>query len=490
MVLTGRPFGGRRFRETRGSFVNIELALVKDGLLRLDRPRAAQEPLRKEHVRLGIYLSLMVADVACILLALTTAAALRLGYPFDPQVGNMLAVMIPLYLVIAMNGGAYTTDVLTDGRRSASRAAMAALVSMTAVLGVAFYLKLSTDMSRMVMGGGMVGAIVLLALQRPVSAKISSHILGGRATSEILICDGVDMPAGWRHATSPVIDAQEAELAPCLHDPVMLDRLDRSIYCYDRVIIACPPERRRAWALALKGSGVNVELFAPELDDIGTLSTARHLGTTTAVVACGTLGLRDRAMERALDLAIVAPLLPFLLPLFGLVMLAIKLETPGPIFFVQHRVGRGNRMFAMYKFRSMRHETLDYSGTRSVRRDDDRVTRVGRFLRMTSIDELPQLLNILKGDMSVVGPRPHAIASTADNALFWEVDDRYWNRHAAKPGLTGLAQVRGFRGTTLTRSDLTNRLQADLEYVAGWTLWRDIAIICRTFLVITHRNAF
>jgi polysaccharide biosynthesis protein PslA len=177
-------------------------------------------------------------------------------------------------------------------------------------------------------------------------------------------------------------------------------------------------------------------------------------------------------------------------PLMLAVALAIRLESPGPAFFVQKRLGQGNRLFRMVKFRSMRTDSCDSHGHQSTQRDDDRVTRIGRFIRGTSIDELPQLLNVLTGDMSIVGPRPHALGSTAEDMLFWEVDHRYWHRHASKPGLTGLAQVRGFRGATNNLADLTNRLQADLEYQANWTIWRDIAILFSTVRVLMHKNAF
>ncbi|MGJ3628242.1 sugar transferase [Sphingomonas sp. MMS24-JH45] len=116
--------------------------------------------------------------------------------------------------------------------------------------------------------------------------------------------------------------------------------------------------------------------------------------------------------------------------------------------------------------------------------------RVGRIIRATSVDELPQLLNVLLGSMSIVGPRPHALGSLAGQQLFWEVDERYWHRHVLKPGITGLAQVRGFRGATHLRSDLTQRLHADLEYVVDWSVLRDLAILISTFRVLVHRNAF
>ena len=170
--------------------------------------------------------------------------------------------------------------------------------------------------------------------------------------------------------------------------------------------------------------------------------------------------------------------------------LAIGLEDGGPVFFVQRRVGCGNRFFAMIKFRSMRVNHEGVNGDKSAEKGDDRITRVGCIIRATSIDELPQLINVLKGDMSIVGPRPHAIGSQAGDKLFWEVDSRYWQRHALRPGLTGLAQVRGLRGATDSEADLLGRLNADLEYLDGWSLWRDVRIILATFAVLVHERAF
>jgi lipopolysaccharide/colanic/teichoic acid biosynthesis glycosyltransferase len=184
------------------------------------------------------------------------------------------------------------------------------------------------------------------------------------------------------------------------------------------------------------------------------------------------------------------PVLILIMPALLLTALAIKLESTGPALFVQSRVGKGNRLFAMYKFRSMYTDRLDHSASKLTTRNDSRVTRIGRFIRATSIDELPQLLNVIKGDMSIVGPRPHATGALAGDALYWEVSSFYWSRHAVKPGLTGLAQVKGFRGNTETMDDLRNRLQADLEYLNDWSIWRDIALVLQTFGVLMHRNAF
>jgi polysaccharide biosynthesis protein PslA len=195
-------------------------------------------------------------------------------------------------------------------------------------------------------------------------------------------------------------------------------------------------------------------------------------------------------LKRLFDLTIAIGALIALSPLLVVMAVLIKLEDGGPVLFKQRRLGRGNQFFEMYKFRSMRAEKLDANGDRSTARDDDRITRIGAFMRRTSIDELPQLLNVVKGDMSIVGPRPHAIGSRANNKYFWEVDGQYWRRHCLKPGLTGLAQVRGHRGATEQEKDLTDRLQSDLEYIANWSLQRDLMIVLRTAMVLRHDNAY
>jgi lipopolysaccharide/colanic/teichoic acid biosynthesis glycosyltransferase len=270
----------------------------------------------------------------------------------------------------------------------------------------------------------------------------------------------------------------------------MLDAIGRCIQGADRVIVGCTPQRRQAWADALRGAGVSVEIVAPELDRTRPLRIAEFASHTTVVVATGPLGHGDQALKRALDLAIVFGTAPLTLPLLLIAAIAIKLESPGPVLFVQERMGQGNRLFRMFKLRTMRHDSCDAVGHVSTGRLDPRVTRVGALLRRSSIDELPQLFNVLKGQMSVVGPRPHALGSRATDAAFWTLERRYWDRHAAKPGMTGLAQVRGFRGAIDGQDALARRVSSDLAYLESWTIWRDLLIIGRTFRVLAHANAF
>ncbi|MBI1383833.1 MAG: undecaprenyl-phosphate glucose phosphotransferase [Rhizobiales bacterium] len=174
-------------------------------------------------------------------------------------------------------------------------------------------------------------------------------------------------------------------------------------------------------------------------------------------------------------------------PVMALCALAIRLESPGPIFFKQRRHGYNHALITVWKFRTMR-VMEDGPVIRQASKDDDRVTRVGRFLRRTSLDELPQLINVMRGEMSLVGPRPHAIAH---NELYSRMLRRYANRHRVKPGITGLAQINGFRGPTDDPELMRMRVLYDLEYIDNWSIWLDLRILIATpFVGFVNRNAF
>jgi putative colanic acid biosynthesis UDP-glucose lipid carrier transferase len=160
-----------------------------------------------------------------------------------------------------------------------------------------------------------------------------------------------------------------------------------------------------------------------------------------------------------------------------LVALLIKRESKGPVFFKQLRNGKNYKPFVCYKFRSMRMN--DEADKKLVSANDDRITRIGKWLRKTSIDEMPQFFNVLKGDMSVVGPRPHMIAA---NEEYKKRVKRFMGRHYIKPGITGLAQVKGYRGDTSTDESLINRIKYDMYYIKNWSLFLDIKIIIQTVM--------
>lgn len=181
-------------------------------------------------------------------------------------------------------------------------------------------------------------------------------------------------------------------------------------------------------------------------------------------------------LKRAMDILVAGGALLFFAPLLLLVAMLIKLESPGPVLFRQSRGGLNGQAFTIFKFRSMR---CQENGSKVVqaKRDDDRITTVGRIIRKTSIDELPQLLNVLRGDMSIVGPRPHALAH--DEHYGAQIAN-YHLRFRARPGLTGLAQIKGLRGGTNEVEAMAARIDADNEYIERWTLSGDIKILLMT----------
>jgi putative colanic acid biosysnthesis UDP-glucose lipid carrier transferase len=186
--------------------------------------------------------------------------------------------------------------------------------------------------------------------------------------------------------------------------------------------------------------------------------------------------LLNQFIKRAFDIVFSAAIIVFILSwLVPLISILIKLDSPGPIFFIQKRNGRGNQPFGCLKFRSMR--LNDDSETKQATKNDERITKLGRFLRKTSIDELPQFFNVLVGDMSVVGPRPHPIKL---NENYRSLIDRYMSRHLIKPGVTGLAQVMGYRGETSEPHQMKSRIKMDIFYVEHWTFWLDIKLIFLT----------
>jgi len=174
-------------------------------------------------------------------------------------------------------------------------------------------------------------------------------------------------------------------------------------------------------------------------------------------------------------------------PLLLVIALAVKLDSPGPVFFRQPRNGWGGRTFHIWKFRSMYVHPVENGVIQQAQKNDPRVTRVGRFLRRTSLDELPQLFNVLRGEMSLVGPRPHAVQHDEE---YSQRISEYFARLNIKPGITGLAQVRGYRGETRDIEQMAQRVESDIEYINNWSLWLDITILLRTFGAFMGKNAY
>ncbi|WP_228241742.1 exopolysaccharide biosynthesis polyprenyl glycosylphosphotransferase [Porphyrobacter sp. GA68] len=437
--------------------------------------------------RAVLYAASVLLDALALVLGYFTSLLFRLSD--NLLVGNysVLTVALPVFLMFEIAREAQCVECL-QSRSIATRRSLGALGATALVMLGGIFLFDVDDFSRLGFIITFAAAALYLTLGKFVLDAIRKSWLGGEVTATALVLDGVELPARSAHHTS--IDVAALNLSPCLHHPARMDSLSRLIQPFDRVIVACTFETRATWAMFLRSHDVGGEIIMDRDILHGAVAIGEYASQDTLVLSRGPLSLASRIQKRCFDLLIAGLAVLALSPVLLATAAAIKLDSRGPVFFRQVRVGQGNRQFLIFKFRSMRAEQGDAAGNRSTGRDDDRVTRVGRFIRKTSIDELPQLFNVLLGHMSMVGPRPHALGSQAGKSLFWEATNQYWLRHALKPGITGLAQVRGHRGATEREEDLQARVRADIEYLSTWSLSNDFVILLRTLRVVVHPNAY
>ncbi len=252
----------------------------------------------------------------------------------------------------------------------------------------------------------------------------------------------------------------------------------------DLIVIALPLRAAERIARILEQIGSAVADICLTTDFAGFRYKSSEVSTvgSNPVILIGEQPLKEwrAATKGAFDLIIGSLALIALSPLLLLIAVAIRLESPGPVLFCQPRLGFNNRLFTCYKFRTMYHGMTDLLGDKQATRSDPRVTKLGKWLRALSLDELPQILNVLRGDMSLVGPRPHPPNTKAADKLFTDVVANYAVRHRVKPGMTGWAQVNGWRGETKTVDQIENRVACDLVYIDNWSVWFDLRIIALT----------
>ena len=260
----------------------------------------------------------------------------------------------------------------------------------------------------------------------------------------------------------------------------------------DEVIIALPldaEERLKALFWKLKGIATDLRLSIEPIAERFRVRGMSYVGTVPV------LEIADRPLKhwRAVakwveDKVLSALLMIFLGPLMAVTALLIKLDSRGSVFFVQERFGFNNDVIRVLKFRTMYIDRSDQSGAQRTVPNDPRVTRVGRVLRALSVDELPQLINVLRGDMSLVGPRPHAIAMKAGGRLYVDAVEEYIHRHRVKPGITGWAQINGLRGEVNTIEKAHARVVHDLYYIEHWSIWFDLKILLKTVGILASRD--
>ena len=435
----------------------------------------------------------------------------QVGYSFAYEVTIPLMSAVTIFVLQALrinNVSAYRAPI-SQGLRLAGGWT---LVVVTA-LAVIFFLKLDATFSRVWMLGWYVLGLGMLLVERGCLSLVTAHMnRTGRLDRRTVVVGGGEAGAALLEDLSRqtetdlriigVFDDRTDERSPDVvagypklgrvDDLVALARHTR----IDLIIFTLPITAesrlltmlRKLWVLPIDirlAAHSNKLKFRPR--------SYSYIGTVPVLdVFDKPIADWDVVLKVIFDRVVGALALTVLSPLLLAVAIAVKLDSKGPVFFKQKRYGFNNEPVEVLKVRSMYTEALDPTASRLVTRDDPRVTRVGRFIRKTSMDELPQLFNVVfKGNLSLVGPRPHAVHAKAADRRYDDVVDGYFARHRVKPGITGWAQINGWRGETDTPLKIQRRVEHDLAYIENWSLFFDIYILMITpFALLKTENAY
>jgi Undecaprenyl-phosphate glucose phosphotransferase len=471
----------------------------------ISRPNATHEPIHLrsfEGWRQTLAIGLRLGDLALVAFAGILTHQIR--FPgVAPNEAQFLALILGLLLATQCLGLAGCYDARRVDRLTSEvpRAIVGWTAAMLCTLAALYFIQQAEPISRIWIGswfGAALWALIGLrclgklwiirarqqgALLRRIAIVREPHTQFER------ILDGIDMDPSLAVQADIVVDFTTAEAADSLVGH--LHALDS----VEQVVVVCDTRHTEALAQIvqkLRHLPVEINLVVGPLAGDLPVIGMRAVGSLPATV------LLERPMDGPLsavkdvfDRVAAFALIVFLAPLLALISFAIKLDSPGPVLYRQVRFGFNRQKIEVLKFRSMYQERCDAPAAGTVAqatRDDDRITPVGRFLRRTSLDELPQFFNVLRGDMSLVGPRPHAIAH---DHHYSELIDGYLGRHRVKPGITGWAQVNGCRGETRSADDMRRRIELDLYYIDNWSLSLDLKILLRTPLVgFMNENAY
>ena len=449
--------------------------------------------------RSGIRYIARTVDVAAIILA-TYIGALNQGVDILAlsliQALPFVAAPIAAFFAIRMTGGywfAYEERALTH----LSRAVWGAMAGMGAIIAISIAIGMSENLMALVHAANL-SLLTIAGLH--VSYAMAVHALTetGQLSDNVVI-------VGATNAASQLIarnkDERELNVVGIFDD--RLDRAPKSIEGVDvigtvddllewdrlpdidRVVVtvtSTAQKRVRTLIDRLRALPQEVILvldldgFAPESTSVGSISDS-----PAAYISGAPKDARRAAVKRAMDIGLGSLMLAGFAPIMAIVAVLIKLDSPGPVFFRQKRHGFNNQIIRVWKFRTMRPDKAAEEGKIvQTQSNDDRVTKIGKFLRKTSLDELPQLLNIIAGEMSLVGPRPHAVGMTSEETEVHNIVGEYAHRHRMKPGLTGWAQINGSRGPVHTKELVRERVRLDMEYVEKASFWFDFYVILMT----------
>ncbi len=414
--------------------------------------------------------------------------------------GNIVAA---LFVLGAASQGLYNPIKIVSGRFQVRTIVFFWSLALLSFALFLFLAKSGPDFSRgTIIIFGMLGLILLLVSHLWLSAALKDALKRGTLAGDRAVTIG-DRETLIEHSPNSILQKSGArEIYRYLLPPLSefdygegLSLIDEAIHFtrsnrVDCILLALQwsDERRRDLICErLQALPIPVRLL-PDRHVESIFSRGRELGRELTIeIQRPPLSSSELALKRALDVVLASCLLVTLAPLFAVVGILIRLETPGPLVFRQRRKGFNGREFTIFKFRTM-NVLEDGEVITQARRNDTRVTRIGRVLRATSIDELPQLVNVLRGHMSLVGPRPHAIAH--DDG-YTTLIAKYAFRQHVKPGLTGWAQVNGYRGETTRLELMERRIDCDLWYIKNWSFWLDLRILLLTsFELVRGRNAY
>jgi Undecaprenyl-phosphate glucose phosphotransferase len=411
------------------------------------------------------------------------------------QLAMVLATVAALNLFALAD--AYDERRLTAGRMAIFRLLGCWGVVWFGILTTAVMFKTAQDYSRVWFVGWGLAVCAGLVISRLGSWLLVQHwIASGRLTVNVALIGAgrivgdlahtISGPAGRLHQVVGIFDdaATGRVGIPGLAELEALIRAGR----VQSVVIALPwSEQDRILTLLSRLRAYPVDIRLAPATLAFPFARARYSdlsGIAMLDVFSAPLSGWRSVAKRAEDLLLGSALLALFLPLMLIIAAAVRWDSPGPILFRQKRYGYNNALIEVFKFRTMRHECTDQNAERLVRPNDPRVTRLGAWLRRSSLDELPQLLNVLRGDMSLVGPRPHALRAKAADRLYEDVVEEYAARHRVKPGITGWAQVNGWRGVTDTEDKIRHRIAHDLDYIERWSVPFDLQILAMTVVAL------
>lgn len=451
-----------------------------------------------------------VADAAAAIFGFSAIYGVYLGgHHADPLQNLAVAVVVAALMIGAFRYlGLYDFETLAAWPRRTRAMLMAAVAILLIVIALAFALKISEQYSRLWFAAGSVTAIGLMWLLRGGVAygiqrwsraghlKRRIAVVGASAQAGQFIARCKAQNAPWTSIVG-VFDDRTTRIQSLVDGVPVLGDIDALVMRVrhndiDEVVVALPwSADRRLFRILnrLRELPVDVHL-GPDLVGYHIPAHSRRLlaGLSVLQIASTPFAGWSGVVKLLEDKILATLLLVLLSPVMLLIALAIKLDSSGPVLFRQERYGFNNEVMNIYKFRTMYcHRSADGCVPQATRYDA-RTTRVGRILRRASFDELPQLFNVLEGTMSLVGPRPHAVAH---NEQFAPLVHSYHSRHKVKPGITGWAQVNDFRGETDTVDKMQARVDHDIYYIENWSLWFDLMILLKTtFVFWGHRNAY